>query len=374
MGLRSTLLAAAFLISATLPSQAAEAKKDTLAFVVRDWFTAVYEGRFMDECPEGLNVANDEVWWRGLTKKDRAKLTDNGLIQNLNRSGIAMRRGAHGEDVCLNPDSLAKPDPEFRTIEGKISYGANLDGTADGKATSRTCGHEKFTAPDGTAGIDNQLYRLVGCTYGWRKGGLVDLNANELRGTSGLGMILIEVTGVKDPRNSDDVTITFYRSIDQFSLDSTGKVLPFSSYRIDIGDDGKPRYADSVKGAIKDGVLTTKRADIILPFYGQYMFMHPVIKDMGLKLEIAPDGRTASGMVTGYYDVAQYIHWVGSMGATIPISYFSCPAIAAAAKKLADGYPDPKTGECTAISSAFKINTFAAYVVHPKTVGRQASK
>jgi hypothetical protein len=32
---------------------------------------------------------------------------------------------------------------------------------------------------------------------------------------------------------------------------------------------------------------------------------------------------------------------------------------------MADGYPDPDTGECTHISSAFEINAFAAFVVHP---------
>ena len=149
-----------FLASSALPSLAAEAKKNTLAFVVRDWFTAVYESRFMDECPEGLNYSNDELWWRGLSKKDRARLTDNGLIQNLNRSGVAMRRGANGEDVCLNPKALAAPDPSFRLVEGKISYGANLDGTTDGRATAKSCAHKKFTAPDGTPSIDNELYRL----------------------------------------------------------------------------------------------------------------------------------------------------------------------------------------------------------------------
>jgi hypothetical protein len=37
------------------------------------------------------------------------------------------------------------------------------------------------------------------------------------------------------------------------------------------------------------------------------------------------------------------------------------------AHKLADGYPDPKTGECTMISSAFDITAYAAFIVHPKT-------
>ncbi len=373
MGLRAIILAGAIVVGTALPSLAAEAGKDTLAFVVHEWNTAVYEGRFTDECPEGLNRGNDEFWWRGLSKKDRAKFTNNGLIQLQNRAGLAMKRGANGEDVCLNPQSLNRDDPPFRIIEGKIGYGANLDGTSDGHATAKSCAHKKFTTPEGVAGIDNEMYRLVGCTYGWRKAGIMDLLGNETRVSSGLGMILIEITGVTDPRNSDDVTVSFYRSTDQFTLDSVGLPLSYSSYRIDMSD-GKPRYGDSVKGTIKNGVLETQRGDVRLPFYGNYNFLHPTIKDMGLKLEIAADGRTASGMITGYHDVEQFMYWVLGQGIGLELAHFSCPAMYVAAKKLADGYPDPKTGECTMISSAFKINTTAAFAVHPKVDQKQAAQ
>jgi hypothetical protein len=349
----------------------AQAAEGRLAFVVRNWFIAQHNSRFADECPEGVSQANDELWWRGLSKKDREKLTDNGLIQVLDRNGIAMRRGPKGEDVCVNPDVVT--DPPLRIIRGKYSYGANLDGTTDGRATPKTCAHEKFIGMDGTPAIDNQLYRLVGCTYGWRKAGIMDLLGNETRVSSGLGMILIEITGVTDPRNSDDVTVSFYRSTDQFTLDSGGLPLSFSSYRIDMAD-GKPRYGDSVKGRIKNGVLETQRGDVRLPFYGNYNFLHPTIKDLGLKLEIAADGRTASGMITGYHDVEQFMYWVLGQGIGLELAHFSCPAMYVAAKKLADGYPDPKTGECTMISSAFKINTTAAFAVHPKADQKQAAR
>ena len=369
--LAATAGALAFLAALSLrPSMAAE-QSGTLTFVVRDWFTAMYESRFMDECPEGLNVGNDEYWWRGLSKKDRARLTEDGLVQTLNRHNLAVARGPKGEDVCLIP-TLVK-DPPLRVVEGKLAYGENLDGTTDGHATAKTCKHTKFTTPDGKAGIDNQLYRLVGCTYGWRKGGLVDLNANEMRGTSGLGMILIEITGVKDPRNSDDVTVSFYRSIDQYTLDSNGRPLPFSTYRIDTLD-GKALYGDSLKGRIKDGVLTTARGDVTIPYYGTNNFMRPVIKDMGLRLEIAADGATASGMITGYYDMERFLYSVGSTGQVIQTAQFSCPAMYVAAHKLADGYPDPKTGECTMLSGAFKITAYSAFVLHPERDKRQAAR
>ncbi len=344
------------------PAAAAESPKTrTLGFVVRDWFTSIYNSKFVDECPEGLALSNDEIYWRSLSPVERAKFTENGTIQTLNRNPRAMRRGPDGENVCLNQTIVT--DPPMRIVEGKFAYGVNLDGTTDGRATPKTCAHEKFTHPDGTPGIDNQMYRLVGCVYGWRRGGLPELNAHEGRRTSGLGMTLIEISGVTDPRNSDNVTISFHRSIDQFALDGSGKPLPFSSYKIDTAD-GKNRYGDSIKGKIKDGVLTTDRGDVRLPFYGNYGFMHPAIRDMGLRLEIAPDGATAKGQVTGYYNLDEFLHYVGGMVGKASTAD-DCPAMYVAAHELADGYPDPKTGQCTHISAAFDIGTYAAFIIHP---------
>lgn len=340
-----------------------------LGFVVRHWFTAIYETRFMDECPAGLNIANDEYWWRGLSKEDRARLTNNGLLETLRRWGYAVNRGPNGEDVCLNPDVVE--DPPLLTVEGDISYGIDLDGTTDGRATPKSCAHEQFTGVNGEPGVDNQMYRLLGCIYGWRTNGIFEVNADEMRGTSGLGMILIDISDVDDTRNDNDVTVTFYRSIDQFVQDSTGDPLPFSSYRIDTNPDGTPRYGDSLKGSIKDGVLTTESGDVRLPFYGNYTFNQHIFRDMSLELTIAEDGRTADGMVYGYYDVEELIHHVTGTGVVISTAGFSCPAFATAARDLADGYPDPETGDCTALSSAFEIEAHAAFVLEPGDVNPQ---
>ncbi|MCB2109360.1 MAG: hypothetical protein KDE14_16745 [Rhodobacteraceae bacterium] len=335
----------------------------TLGFVIRDWFTAVYNSKFNDECPDGLTPSYDEIWWRSTSREERAEITQNGLFPNLNRLPWAMRRGPNGENVCLNPTVVT--DPPMRVVEGKYGYGANLDGTLDGRATPKSCAHEKFTHPDGTPGIDNQMYRLIGCIYGWRKGGLPELNAHEGRGTSGLGMILIEVTGVTDPRNSDHVTVAFHRSTNQFALDGSGRPLPYSSYNIDIDKYGENRYGDTLEGSIKDGVLTTERGDVKLPFYGNYGFMHPVIRDFGLRMVISPDGATAEGQITGYYNLDQFLYYVGGMVGHATTSA-DCPAMYVAGHQLADGYPDPETGQCTHLSTAIDVGAYAAFIVHPE--------
>jgi hypothetical protein len=346
-----------------------------MGFVVKDWFTSVYETKFMDECPEGVAIANDEIWWRRLSRAEKDEQTGKGMIQALNRVGASFARGRNGEHVCLEPGSV--DDPPLRIVEGMLSYGIDLDGAADGRASAKTCAHEQFTHPDGTPGIDNQMYRLVGCTYGWRKDvGTVDMNANEMRNTSGLGLILIDVSEVDDPRNDDDVTVTFYRSVDQWTQDSHGHPLPFQTFNIDMVE-GKPRYGDSIKAAIKDGVLTTTKAgDVRLPWYGNYIFMHPIIKDLHLKLDIAASGESAAGQVAGYYDLDAFTYYVSGLGAVVPVNGINCPSLIKAAHELADGYPDPATGKCTALSSSYELLAYAAYIRVPgaqpqKTAARQ---
>lgn len=365
-----TTIAAAVLAIGLSDANAAEAPPGrTLGFVVRDWFSAYYTSKFADECPEGLAISNDQIWWRGISKEERALKTENGLYLDIPRLYMAMQRGPDGEDVCMN--STVVKDPPLRIVEGQYSFGVNIDGNVDGSATPKTCAHKNFTHPDGTLGIDNQMYRLLGCIYGWRKGGLPESNAHEARGTSGLGMILIEITDVDDTQNDDDITVFFHRSIDQFAFDGAGKPLPFSSYNIDVSA-GAPRYGDLLKGRIQNDVITTVRGDVKLPFYGNYMFLQPTIRDMDLKLEIAADGASAKGLVSGYYDIDTFIHYIGGMvGHTSTAD--SCPATYDAAYELADGYPDPVTGKCTHLSTAIEIGAHAAFIIHPPAAEKKVA-
>jgi hypothetical protein len=352
-------LAVAMMIAGVTRAAAGEGK--TLAFVVTHWNTAIYESRFMDECPEGLNATNDEYWWRSLSKEDRGRLTNNGMMTQIGRQAIANHRGPHGEDICQQPELVN--DPPLKTAEGPTAYGMNLDGTPDGRATPASCPHQKFTGVDGTPAVDNQLYRLLGCVYGWRSIGHVETAANGHRQTNGLGMILIEIRGVDDPRNSDHVEVAFYRSIDQFTFSAADQVLPFSTYRTDSFQ-GKERYGDVLRGKIVDGVLTTEAGDVSLPFYANYAFQTMNLKSMRLRLNIAPDGSKAEGLVGAYYGLDQLWEYVGELGWQ-PTGVYNCVSIFAAMNRLADGNRDSETGKCNSISSAFRIKTVAAYVQHP---------
>ena len=354
----------------TSPKTAAQrggksAQPRTIAYVVANFDNAIYESRFMDECPEGPAIGNDEHWWRGLSRADKDRHTGKGLVQPVDRRFVSVFRGPKGEDVCWNPTVIQ--EPPLRTVKGKVAYGFDLDGRSDGKATPKSCAHENFVGVRGERGVDNQMYRLLGCHYGWRRNGVLDTFGNEERRNSGRGVILMEISGVVDERDSPDVRVAFYRALDPYQIDSSGRILPWASYRVDTGN-GKPRYGAVARGRIENGVLKTEPLDLKLPFYGNSAYAELDLKDMRLELDLTPakDGKV-HGVVGGYYDFDKWWEYMLKIEFLIATGDWSCPALHAAARQLADGYPDPATGECTAISSAFRLDALPAFVIHPKT-------
>lgn len=365
---RLLMFSAACLAGACFPLTSANAK--TLGFIVTAWNTAVYETKFWDECPDGPAIGNDEFWWRALSKADRSKLTDNGLIETPSRRETAQQRGPNLEDVCWNPEIVK--DPPLREVQGKISYGANLDGKVGGEATPNTCAHQEFTSPTGEQGIDNQLYRVLGCQIGWRSNGILDRFGNQERNAANRSLILIEVSGVDDPRNDPDVDLTFYKAMDLFVTDVTGEIMPGGSYRVDM-DQGTPRYGSKAKGSIENGVIKARSAEVRLPYYANEGFSEIVLRDMQFTFEMSADGRKAQGQMAGYYDIDKWWQRLTNTQYYSAASDFSCPDIYEAIHRLADGYPDPKTGKCTAISSAFKVEAVSAFVIHPTADEKKTS-
>ena len=78
-------------------------------------------------------------------------------------------------------------------------------------------------------------------------------------------------------------------------------------------------------------------------------------------------------MIAGYYPVELIYHQAMGIGGVHANAFISCPGLWEAANKYADGYPDPETGECTAMSSAWHIQAVPAHIIHPsKPNTRQA--
>jgi hypothetical protein len=332
----------------------------SLGFVVEGWRTAVYETEYMEECPDGIAIGNDEIWYNALSPEAKEKWTKGGTAQVLDMPRRAQQylRGPKGEDVCWSPTVVK--DPPMRIVRGRYSYGMNLDGTSDGSPTPKSCAHEKFLDPSGKVAVDNQLYRLMGCVYGYRDKGYLEHHANRERQDESQGIILIDVRGVDDPRNDPDVEVSFFLAATSLHFDTKGRILPFSTY-----DVVRDRFGGTVRGRIANGALETEPGDLTLPVYGNDGAADMVFRDFRLRMQIAEDGTRAEGFWAGYQTVESFWDYIQKVQHNVPVGQYSCPALYTAAHELADGYPDLTTGECTALSSAFSFEAVAAFVRRP---------
>jgi hypothetical protein len=342
----------------------------TEGFVISSFMTSVYNDP--ETCPEGLNDGpdNKDVVARVPDPELRAKIAKT-LPEDLAR--FMTHRGPNWADVChleaavSNPDvpsgPLSVPDPGMKTVQGKISYGENLDGTKDGAATDKTCGHEKFVGPKGEAGIDNQLFRVLGCTVGFGPQGWFRIYASQQM-RDGDRTILVQLSGVEDARNSDHVQVAIYDGADSMVKDPKGNILRDVTYRA-VQDS---RRRATTTGRIVDGVLTTDPVDLTVWKVRYTGAQIPTtIQSMRLKLTFQPDG-SAKGVMVGYENWQDIYRLLVHTGANdeLPL-FFTCPGVYRAFQRFADGDKDPKTGQCRSVSASYDIEITPAHVIAPTT-------
>jgi hypothetical protein len=231
----------------------------------------------------------------------------------------------------------------------------------------QVCSHPKMLNPAGARVVDNQLSRVLGCIKNRRADGFFPKYfVNQMR--SGEYAYLVEVTGDLD-RNGD-VEVGLYASADPIVLDAAGR--PLSHASLSVTSD--PKYQHRLRGHIVNGVLTTDPADILLPAGSVFPPLN--LRNAVLRLTFKPDG-SAEGALGGYQDWLAYYKANVAGGGIAETSGgpFQCTGLYYALKHAADGYKDPATGECTAISSAYRIEAIPAFVIHPAGAQRaQAGK
>ena len=315
----------------------------TIGYVLTDYDFATYQtpdGKA--ECPDGYNDGPRERFER-LFPKDGPK-------------GALMNGQIARESAIWGPTMVDEPFP-FKYEQGKVAIGLNLDGKV---------GPNDFTSPDGEKGIDNQLYRALGCVVNRRApGGSLTVFVTTFMQRYNFNRVLLEITDVDSLVNDDDVTLTTYRGRDALMIDAAGQFLPGGSNRADHKW-GK-KFIASFKGRIKDGVLTTDPVpDWYMP--AKYTFQDVTtryFRDARFRLNLTPD--RASGLLAGYTDVENWYRQIIRSLSTHHLSYGEeyAPPLYRALHKLADAYPDAN-GQNTAISAALEMNFVRVFVKHPE--------
>ena len=343
----------ALAVGASVPG-AAQGRTSAIGLVITSWHHALYETADpKNECSIGLAVGD---YTNAEAQPNYADLR--------RKFGHPFARGPNGELTNYSPmavaDSIAPS--ELTTKQG---FGLNLDGTADGRATPRSCKHDKFTSPEGLP-VDNQIARVVGCTKGWRKGGFSDSFYNEEIYTNPVNRMLIEITGVHDERNDPHVDVAIYKGQDRLLRDPAGKFIPYLTQRID----GRfPEYSFKMRGRIVDGVLITEpNPDAIARLPVRWVATVAERRIRNLQLRIPLTGSWPEGLLAGYEDTKIWWNSQKAHHIAMPAAQNSPPSQYRALMRYADGYPDPKTGQCGAISAAYRITTVRAFIAHPQGI------
>lgn len=347
-----------------------------MGFVVQDFVPPVIQGK--DACPTGTSPKIRDLYLASQPADERARLERKENEPELTKRWQATVFGPDGTNICSQPDKFDRP--LLRTVQSPNAGGLDLDNDAPGES----CAHEEFTAPDGRTGIDNQEYRVMGCTLEWR--GKDGIGGDLLTGmrqfhASGEWTQVILLRGVDSLENDDDVEVIYGNTPDRPQLDSHGNFLPGYSFTI---SDKPPRHRNVLHGRIVNGVLVTDAKDIKLTqTWGQggagdirgsrtaYDFRHAK-----LRLAFQPDG-SLRGLVGGYRPVFDVIQSpsIGGVGAALAAG-IDCAGTLATLRKYADGIRDPKTGKCTGVSSAMNLYAVPAFVndvpSSPSHAGKQA--
>lgn len=306
------------------------------------------------DCPKGINPENDwEALLRqgGYTPAEAHDIMTPDAKMNAQKRTYVKMRGPNKSDIFANPTAF--PDPGFLEVEGKIGYGFDLDGNAG----------NGYTSPDGkTKGIDNNFYKVVGCTMMWRgqpREGFEEKYSNDNM-RDGKHTTMIVISGNGSPMNDPDAKVGIYTSPDHLSKDGNGNIAHDYTFRLDTD----AKYESVVPVSIKNGVVETK-APTDMTMHEYVNIATPLVLYKGqLRLEMKPDG-TLAGLVGGYEPWkpfhANYNGFIKE-----EVGHYQTTALWFSLKRNADAMPDPKTGENTAISAAYRFDAVPAFAVSPK--------
>ena len=336
----------------------------TRGFLITDARLAIHYGPFESDCPGGFEPTVEENFLALLSPDERERiLRPENAEEYSNAWKGEFLNGPGGENVCQNPHAFLDDPrhPPHRGVQSRVAYGLNLDGTEDGRATPVTCEHPKFEGLNGEAAVDNQLYRALGC-YKSTRG-----NAESEQGGGGLDRFLIELRDLDDLQNDERVEVGIYSmSADDLILQAPGgEPLSHQSFRVS----SNPQWNTEAIGRIENGELLIDGIDRLylryrMSTWGAFgeAYAHE-LRRVRFKLRLDPDGGL-TGLLGGYRPLSS-ISTVGyCCRGTASTANMDCASEYKTFVMMADGDPDPETGQCTTISAAHRLTGIPAFVIH----------
>lgn len=353
---RSTAAGLAALVGCMALASPPMLAEETWGYVVGAFSTATYADD--ESCPDGLNPEGKELDRRnllslGFTPEEAQKILLEGPASvGADRAVLPMRGRIDGKPVNVFTYPESVPDPRIKTLQGSKAYGFNLDGEVS---------EDDFRDPEtGTTGIDNQLFRAVGCLQEYH----INLPVRPLYeammwnyAIDTMPAWLIAVTGADLP-DDGPVTVRFLKATYHPERDAEKGILAGVTYLID----GNPEPAiNRFEGRIDNGVLTVRPGKLRLP--GE----SPVLTELDLtgtqiRFRLLPGEGGLEGVLGGFQPWRDFYFMHAALGSANEQSGNDVPGIYYALKRLADSDPDPDTGQHRRISAAYHLQAMPAFL------------
>jgi hypothetical protein len=358
-----TIFAAAIFLSSP-----AHAEPRTKSYVVSWFHVAQYYGGKSD-CPDGLNPPSVDFYRRDLMRIYPKKVVDDALKNFPGEDGtdqpwipLVATRGNGKDNVYVNPTTV--PDPHLKQVQGHFAYGFNLDG----KGAASPNGFEEPETHE--LGVDNQLYRAMGCIRSYRAGPPPDRPPmpaqiwDNLRDQVPAWLITIQ----SDQEGDGPVTVIFDRAVEVAARDASGGARADMTFHIDPD----PRGHNVLHGQRKDGRITIDPTPLTL-IADPFLLPKFDFTNTHLRLDPRPDGGLR-GILGGY--LPWYPIYAQKAVLAFGFEYATSvdvPGLYYALRSAADADPDPETGQNRKISTAYLIEAVPAFAV-PAAPVKSASR
>jgi hypothetical protein len=358
MPLRAVVVGACLPAIALVMGVPSSASAESRGWVISMVHTATYANK--DACPTYGPVTPEQVRIRFLIRKGQTEQQAKAAVEgrdpdqadanadDAKKAEAAPRRRRPPQNPAgLFP--LRSEDPQIETAVGRYAYGFNLNGKVEPDSFEDPESHEK--------GVDNNMWRVLGCFEGYHIRKPVRPYSENISFDTSLDAMpawLMWVSG-GDLSKDGPVTVTFDRSLDVSIRNALQGLLGGASYSIDPD----PRYHSEFKGSIKDHILSIEPGEFQMAGDSQWFaLLH--LKDTHVRFRIAPDG-SFDGIIGGYQPFADFFHFLAIRGEGL--SQTDLAGVYYAMKRLAEAYPDPVTGENTAISAAYRFQGIPAFIL-----------
>jgi len=257
-----------------------------------------------------------------------------------------------GSFILKKSHSLVIRDIEFfGQAEDGSSEGFNLDNIVSEPGDELSCGHGDLVDASGASGVDNQLsalWALIGPLVGEATHALMKGAINE-----GRLLLSIELSGVDDLKNDEDVTLTFFRGRADPDVGTFGLLSPDQTYYVDT--EFPSTTIEKVK--IQDGVIIAGPVTFQIPIDILAEFFIVQVTSGQIKITLEEDG-SATGLLGGIINAKDVLDEGYETNASAEFRLVTPIFL-----NNTDMLPNEEGG-CDGISMAVRFDATTGFVVH----------